>query len=70
MTERGRIVDATAAPISVAETPRAAHIAGLVFSALFVGSIALLRQQPPRGASATEIQAWYLGGEPLQSVSR
>jgi hypothetical protein len=42
--------------------PRAAGIAGLVFSALFVGSVLLLRHQPPRGASAAEIQDWYLRG--------
>ena len=62
MTEPGRTVDATAAPIRAAEAPRAAGIAGLVFSALFVGSIVLLREQPAKGANAKEIEAWYLGG--------
>jgi len=62
MTEPERTVAVTAGPIRAAETPRAAGIAGLVFSVLFVGSIALLREQPPQRASAKEIEAWYLGG--------
>ena len=40
--------------------PRAAGIAGLVFSALFIGSVLLLRKQPGAGSSAAEIQRWYL----------
>ena len=40
--------------------PRAAGIAGLVFAALFIGSILLLRNQPAAGSTAAEIQRWYL----------
>ncbi|MGL6279268.1 MAG: hypothetical protein ACRC50_06895 [Gaiella sp.] len=42
------------------EAPRAAGIAGLVFAALFVGAILLLRVRPPSGASEDEVAAWYL----------
>src|SRR5262249_26276215 len=41
-------------------TPRAAGIAGLVFSTLFVVSILLLYRQPAKGSSAAEIASWYL----------
>jgi hypothetical protein len=40
--------------------PAAAGIAGLVFTALFVTSLALLYRQPAKGSSAEEIAAWYL----------
>jgi hypothetical protein len=43
-------------------TPRAGAVAGLAFTVLFVGSVLLLRKQPPQGASAAEIEAWYLRG--------
>ena len=43
-------------------TPRAAGVAGLLFSALFVASILLLRHHPPSGASAAELGAFYLHG--------
>lgn len=42
------------------ETPRAAGIAGLVFSALFVVSLLLLRAHPAPGSSAKEIADFYL----------
>jgi hypothetical protein len=42
------------------ETPRAAGIAGLVFSALFVVSLLLVRQRPAPGSSAKEIADFYL----------
>lgn len=42
------------------ETPRAAGIAGLVFSLLFVVSMLLIRQRPAPGSSAKEIADFYL----------
>jgi hypothetical protein len=42
------------------ETPRAAGIAGLVFSALFVVSLLLMRARPAPGSSAKEIADFYL----------
>jgi hypothetical protein len=42
------------------ETPRAAGIAGLVFSALFVVALLLLRARPDPGSSAREIADFYL----------
>ena len=42
------------------ETPRAAGIAGLVFSALFVVAVLLIRSRPGSGASAAEIADYYL----------
>jgi hypothetical protein len=41
--------------------PRAAGIAGLLFAALFVTSMLMLRGQPDAGSSAGEIERWYLG---------
>jgi hypothetical protein len=41
--------------------PRAAGIAGLLFAALFIGSLLLLRGQPDAGSTAAEIERWYLG---------
>jgi hypothetical protein len=41
-------------------TPRAAGVAGLVFTALFVASILLLYRQPARGTDAAAIASWYL----------
>jgi hypothetical protein len=43
------------------ETPRAAGIAGLVFSLLFVVAILLSRPAPARGSTAAEIASFYLG---------
>jgi hypothetical protein len=43
--------------------PRAAGIAGLVFSALFVTSTLLLRRHPPSGASLAELKAFYSTGD-------
>jgi hypothetical protein len=43
------------------ETPRAAGVAGLAFSVLFVASIVLLRSHPSTGSTPAEIQAFYLG---------
>jgi hypothetical protein len=43
--------------------PRAASIAGLVFSALFVSSVLLLRHQSPPGASFQELKSFYLAGD-------
>ncbi len=45
------------------ETPRAAGIAGLVFSALFVVSLLLLRARPAPGSSPKEIADFYLEHE-------
>ena len=42
------------------ETPRAAGIAGLVFSLLFVVAILLSRPAPARGSTAAEIASFYL----------
>src|SRR6516164_3820933 len=42
--------------------PRAAGIAGVVFSALFVASTLLLRHHPQPGASLTELRAFYTTG--------
>lgn len=42
------------------ETPRAAGIAGLVFSGLFIASILLVRADPEAGSSAEEIADFYL----------
>jgi hypothetical protein len=42
------------------ETPRAAGIAGLAFSALFTASILLLRKHPAAGSSADEVADFYL----------
>jgi hypothetical protein len=41
-------------------TPRAAGIAGLAFSVLFVVSIVLLRDHPGAGSSAEEIELFYV----------
>jgi hypothetical protein len=43
--------------------PRSAGVAGLLFSALFVTSILLLRRHPASGASAAELKAFYLDGD-------
>jgi hypothetical protein len=40
--------------------PRAAGVAGLVFAALFVASLLLLRNHPASGSSAAQIADWYL----------
>jgi hypothetical protein len=45
------------------ETPRAAGIAGLVFSVLFAVAVLLLRVQPASGSSAEEIADFYLEHE-------
>lgn len=42
------------------ETPRAAGIAGLVFSVLFVVALLLIRVRPGSGSSAQEISDFYL----------
>ena len=42
------------------DTPRAAGIAGLVFSALFVVALFLLRMRPDSGSSAQEVADFYL----------
>lgn len=42
------------------ETPRAAGVAGLLFSALFVVALALVRVRPAAGSSAGEIADFYL----------
>jgi hypothetical protein len=42
------------------ETPRAAGVAGLVFSLLFVASMLLIRERPPPGSSAKQIADFYL----------
>jgi hypothetical protein len=42
------------------ETPRAAGIAGLLFSGLFVASVLLVRVRPAPGSSAQEIADFYL----------
>jgi hypothetical protein len=40
--------------------PRAAGVAGLLFAALFVASLVLLRNHPASGSTADEIADWYL----------
>jgi len=40
-------------------TPAAAGIAGLLFSALFITSVLLLRKGPGAGSTAQEIAVWY-----------
>jgi hypothetical protein len=40
--------------------PRAAGVAGLLFSVLFVTALLLLRNHPAPGSSAAAIQEWYL----------
>ena len=40
-------------------TPAAAGIAGLLFSALFITSVLLVRKGPAAGSSAQEIAVWY-----------
>ena len=42
------------------ETPRAAGVAGLVFSALFVASLLLLRKHPSPESSPAEVAEFYL----------
>lgn len=42
------------------ETPRAAGVAGLLFSALFVAALLLARTRPAAGSSAEEIADFYL----------
>lgn len=42
------------------DTPRAAGVAGLVFSVLFVVAVLLLRARPASGATAQEIANFYL----------
>jgi hypothetical protein len=43
------------------KTPRAAGIAGLAFAVLFVTSLALLRNHPTGGSTASEIRDFYAG---------
>ena len=43
--------------------PRAAGIAGLLFAALFIGSILLVRGQPAAESSTAQIAEWYLRGD-------
>ena len=45
------------------ETPRAAGVAGIVFSVLFVVSMLFIRERPAPGSSATQIADFYLGHE-------
>lgn len=42
------------------QTPRAAGVAGVLFSALFVASLLLIRQRPAPGSTAQEIADFYL----------
>lgn len=42
--------------------PRAAGVAGLLFSVLFVTSLVLLYDRPPTGASAADIKSFYEHG--------
>ena len=42
------------------ETPRAAGVAGIVFSLLFVVSMLLIRQRPAPGSTAAQIADFYL----------
>jgi hypothetical protein len=44
-------------------TPRAAGVAGLLFSVLFLASVLLLRHHPPAQASAAELEAYYTDGD-------
>lgn len=45
---------------SRAVAPRATGVAGLVFAALFMASILLLRDHPAPGSTAAEVSDWYL----------
>ena len=45
------------------ETPRAAGIAGLVFSVLFIVAVLLLRLRPPSGSSTQQIANFYLNDQ-------
>jgi hypothetical protein len=40
--------------------PRAAGVAGLLFAALFIGSILLVRGQPAAESTTAEVAEWYL----------
>jgi hypothetical protein len=42
------------------ETPRAAGLAGILFSILFVASMLFIRERPAPGSTATEIADFYL----------
>ena len=48
--------------------PRAAGVAGLLFSALFLTSILLLRHHPRSGAGAAELRAFYVEGTGSTSI--
>jgi len=43
--------------------PRAAGVAGLLFAALFIGAILLVRGQPAADSSPAEVAEWYLRGD-------
>ena len=43
--------------------PRAAGVAGLLFAALFIGAILLVRGQPAAESSPAEVAEWYLRGD-------
>ncbi len=43
--------------------PRAAGVAGLLFAALFIGAILLVRGQPAAESSPAEVADWYLRGD-------
>ena len=43
--------------------PRAAGVAGLLFAALFIGAILLVRGQPTAESSPAEVAEWYLRGD-------
>jgi hypothetical protein len=49
------------APESKLKAPRAAGVAGLVFAALFVVALLLVRRHPAADSTAQEVALWYLG---------
>ena len=66
LSERLAGVEQTAAILPIVrglKAPRAAGVAGLLFSALFLAAMLLLRLHPPPGASAAEVTAFYERGD-------
>jgi hypothetical protein len=58
--ERGASAHVAATLGRDVRAPRAAGIAGLLFAALFIGAILLVRGQPAAESSPAEIAEWYL----------
>jgi len=58
--ERGASAHVVATVGRDVRAPRAAGIAGLLFAALFIGALLLVRNQPAAESSSAEIAEWYL----------